>query len=316
MTNMDQQQNHPLRKVSTVRTDIAITGLWASLPRGCHPYISVMRLDRPIGWWLLLLPGWWAILASANEAGKAVYLMALFLLGAVTMRAAGCVINDLMDRDIDKHIERTSIRPIASGGISIFKAFCLLALLGVIGLAILLQLPVKAWIIGICSLPFIALYPLFKRFTYWPQAMLGLTFSWGILLGHVAISNSWPDTSIFILYFGTVFWVIGYDTIYAIQDMKDDEISGVKSSALAMKSKIAQGVRNFYGLSIIVLGIGFYSYLGLSYWLVGLCLMAAHLFWQIGKIDEDNPEMALRLFKSNRDAGLLLSAGLLLDLLL
>ena len=303
-----QQKNMP-------KTDIAITGLWAALPRGFHPYISVMRLDRPIGWWLLLLPSWWAILASASAVDGSIYMMALFLIGAVTMRAAGCVINDLMDRDIDKHIERTSIRPIASGEISIIKALCLLAALGAIGLAILLQLPVKAWVIGILSFPFIALYPLFKRFTYWPQAMLGLTFSWGILLGHVAISNSWPDSGIFILYSGTVFWVIGYDTIYVIQDMKDDEISGVKSSALAMKSKIAQGVRNFYGLAIIVLGIGFYSHLGLSYWLIGLCLMAAHLFWQIGKIDEDNPEMALRLFKSNRDAGLLLSAALLLDLI-
>lgn len=307
---MSQNQNQPSK------TDIAITGLWATLPSSCHPYISVMRFDRPIGWWLLLLPSWWAILASAHSSFEAGFMMALFMVGAIAMRAAGCVINDLIDRDIDKHVARTAARPIASGEMSIFSAFCLLCILGVIGLAILLQLPVKAWIMGIVSLPFIAAYPLFKRFTYWPQAMLGLTFSWGVLLGHVAITDSWPNFSIFVIYLGSVFWVIGYDTIYAIQDMKDDEISGVKSSALAMKSKIAKGVSIFYGLAIMILGIGFILYLGISYWLIGLGLMACHLIWQIGKIDEDNPQMALRLFKSNRDAGLILSAALLLELLL
>ena len=232
------------------------------------------------------------------------------------MRAAGCVINDLIDRDIDKHVARTAARPIASGEISLFNAFCLLFILGLIGLTVLLQLPFKAWIMGILSLPFIAAYPLFKRFTYWPQAMLGLTFSWGVPLGYVAITDSWPDFTIFIIYLGSVFWVIGYDTIYAIQDMKDDEISGVKSSALAMKSRIAKGVTLFYLLAIIMLGTGFTLYLGISYWLMGLALMGFHLIWQIGKIDEDNPQIALQLFKSNRDAGLLLSAALLLGLLL
>lgn len=307
---MSQNQNH------NDKTDIAITGLWASLPSSFHPYISVMRLDRPIGWWLLLLPSWWIILASATTMFAALYMMALFLIGAVTMRAAGCVINDLIDRDIDKHVARTAARPIASGEISLFNAFCLLSILGLIGLAVLLQLPFKAWIMGILSLPFIAAYPLFKRFTYWPQAMLGLTFSWGVPLGYVAITDSWPDFTIFIIYLGSVFWVIGYDTIYAIQDMKDDEISGVKSSALAMKSIIAKGVALFYLLAIIMLGTGFTLYLGISYWLMGLALMGFHLIWQIGKIDEDNPQIALQLFKSNRDAGLLLSAALLLELLI
>ena len=141
------------------------------------------------------------------------------------------------------------------------KAFTLLGVLGAIGLAILIQLPIKAWIMGIMSLPFIACYPLFKRFTYWPQAMLGVTFSWGVLLGHVAITDSWPDLQVIILYLGSIFWVIGYDTIYAIQDMKDDEISGVKSSALAMKSNIARGVGFFYTLAIIILSIDFTLFL-------------------------------------------------------
>ena len=178
-----------------------------------------MRLDRPIGWWLLLLPSWWVILAKASTITDAVTMMVLFLFGAIVMRAAGCVINDLLDRDIDKHIARTATRPIASGEISMLKAFTLLGVLGAIGLAILIQLPIKAWIMGLMSLPFIACYPLFKRFTYWPQAMLGVTFSWGVLLGHVAITDSWPDLQVIILYLGSIFWVIGYDTIYAIQDM-------------------------------------------------------------------------------------------------
>ena len=298
------------------KSDIAMTGLWALLPSSFHPYIAVMRLDRPIGWWLLLLPSWWALLASAQTGFEAVKMMALFLLGAIIMRGAGCVINDLIDRDIDQHVARTATRPIASGDISVNKAFTLLFILGLIGLAVLLQLPVRAWIMGVLSLPLIATYPLFKRFTYWPQAMLGLTFSWGVLLGYVAITNLWPHLAIMILYFGSVFWVIGYDTIYAIQDMKDDEISGVKSSALAMKSHIAKGVRIFYSLAIILIALGLYLHIGVSYWIIGLLLMAAHLFWQTSCIDEEAPQMALILFKSNRDAGLLLSAALLLDLLI
>ena len=309
MTMSKQQTDHQ-------KTDIAITGLWALLPRQTHPYISVMRLDRPIGWWLLLLPSWWVILAKASTITDAVTMMALFLIGAIVMRAAGCVINDLLDRDIDKHIARTATRPIASGEISMLKAFTLLGVLGAIGLAILIQLPIKAWIMGLMSLPFIACYPLFKRFTYWPQAMLGVTFSWGVLLGHVAITDSWPDLQVIILYLGSIFWVIGYDTIYAIQDMKDDEISGVKSSALAMKSNIARGVGFFYTLAIIILSIGFYLNFGLSYWFIGLFLMGCHLIWQLRQIDEENPQKALFLFKSNRDAGLILSAALLLELMI
>ena len=233
------------------------------------------------------------------------------------MRAAGCVVNDLWDRDIDRKIERTSGRPLASGQLRPLQAFTLLACLSLIGCLVLLQLPVKAWLMGIASLPLVISYPLFKRITYWPQIMLGLTFSWGIFLGSVAASNQWPDLGLIILYSGTVFWVIGYDTIYAIQDMKDDRLTGIKSSALALEGRISSGVLRLYLCAILLITSGLYLTIGnLSVWLSGCLAMGAHLIWQTRQIDETDPKSALRLFKSNREAGLLLMAGILLDGLL
>lgn len=296
-------------------SDIHVTGIWAHFPAALHPAIIIMRLDRPIGWWLLLLPGWWSILTYADSVIAAVPMLVYFFIGAVVMRAAGCIINDLWDRDIDGKIARTSSRPIASGQLGLGAALTLLAILCLIGLFILVQLPFKAWIFGIASAPFIIAYPLFKRFTFWPQAMLGLTFSWGIWLGQISQTDSWPDSTSLWLYCGCVFWVIGYDTIYAIQDMADDVKIGVKSSALAMKGKIAKGVLRFYFLAVLAFYIGFYLQFGLSFWAAGWCAMAAHLVWQVVRIQEDDPRQALRLFKSNRDAGLLLCAGLLVQLI-
>ena len=233
------------------------------------------------------------------------------------MRAAGCVINDMWDTDIDRKIARTSTRPLASGEISSTQAWVTLTLLASIGLLILLALPVKAWLMGIAALPFVALYPAFKRFTYWPQAMLGLTFSWGIFLGHVAAQNKWPDPLMVTLYLGTVFWVIGYDTIYAIQDMEDDEKTGVKSSARALKGQIGRAVKFIYLMAIMMISTAlFWHFGGWSYWTAGMMIMALHLLHQANQIDESNPVLALRLFKSNRNAGLWLVAGLLLERLL
>lgn len=298
-------------------SDIQITGLWQRLPRSWHPYISLMRLDRPIGWWLLLLPGWWAILISADDLSDAFRLMLLFMIGAIVMRAAGCVINDMWDTDIDRKIARTASRPLASGEISSKQAWVVLILLASIGLMVLLALPVNAWLMGIAALPFVALYPAFKRFTYWPQAMLGLTFSWGIFLGHVAAQNQWPDAIMITLYIGTVFWVIGYDTIYAIQDMADDEKTGVKSSARALKGRIGRAVKFIYLISIMILSTALFWHFGSwSYWTAGMIMMALHLLHQANQIDENDPRLALRLFKSNRNAGLWLVAGLLLQKLL
>lgn len=295
-------------------SDIRLDGFWGYFPPRTHPYITVMRLDRPIGWWLLLLPGWWSILAGAPSWQSALVMMLLFLIGAIAMRGAGCVINDLWDRDIDQKVARTSGRPLASGALSIGQALLLLFGLGIIGLIILLQLPMKAWGMGVMALPLVATYPLFKRFTYWPQAMLGLTFSWGILLGHVAITDSWPSSAVLLLYVGAVFWVIGYDTIYAIQDMADDKLSGVKSSALALEGRISQAVACLYSLSLACLYFGLWEIYGASAWLFGFGAMALHLCWQVTQISETDRTRALRLFQSNRNAGLLLTAGLLVEL--
>ena len=298
-------------------SDIRLTGLWAKLPKRWHGFISLMRLDRPIGWWLLLLPGWWSILIAASDNGQAFRLMGLFLIGAIIMRAAGCIINDLWDRDIDIKVARTALRPLASGEISPLKALMLLLVLAVIGLGILLQLPMMAWVMGIAALPLIATYPLFKRFTHWPQAMLGLTYSWGILLGFVAASGSWPSPAILTLYAGTVFWVVGYDTIYAIQDMKDDALMGVKSSALALRGRVAFAIKRIYALSLLLISAGLYGHFDqLGIWTMGPILMGLHLYRQTTLIDETSPELALRLFKSNRDAGLFLAIALGAELLL
>ena len=313
------QNPRPTTKLSPSQSasDIRLDGLWAKLPARWHPYISVMRLDRPIGWWLLLLPGWWSILVGSQSLSGALWLMGLFLIGAVVMRAAGCVINDMWDRDIDKKIARTALRPLASGQISLLKALITLFCLGLIGLMVLLQLPMQAWLMGLASLPLIAIYPLFKRFTSWPQIMLGLCFSWGALLGFVAATDTWPTSAILLLYAGTVLWVIGFDTIYAIQDMKDDAITGVKSSALALKGHIAFAIKRIYAFALIIMTLGLFLHFdGWGIWTTGIVLMGLHLYRQTSLIDEDDPQMALMLFKSNRDAGLFLSAALLAELAL
>ena len=308
----DSAQNH-WQNASDIRLD----GLWAKLPVGWHPYISMMRLDRPIGWWLLLLPGWWSILVGAQSLLAALWLMGLFLIGAVVMRAAGCVINDMWDKDIDKKIARTALRPLASGEITTGKALITLLCLGLIGLVILLQLPMRAWVMGLASLPLIATYPLFKRFTSWPQIMLGLCFSWGALLGFVAVTDTWPTGAIILLYGGTVLWVIGFDTIYAIQDMKDDALTGVKSSALALQGHIAFAITRIYVFALILITAGLFLHFdGWGIWTTGILLMGLHLYRQTSLINEADPQMALMLFKSNRDAGLILSAALLTELIL
>ena len=214
-------------------TDIATDGWLSRVPKSLQPYCIIARLDRPIGWWLLLLPSWWAILIHHNNLFETLRLMGLFMIGAILMRAAGCIINDLWDRDIDRKVSRTSLRPLAVGTMSTRSAFIYLTFILSFSLIILLQLPLKAWIMGILSFPLIICYPLAKRITRWPQIVLGFVFSWGILLGSVSASNNWPDESIFWIYAGTVCWIIGYDTIYAIQDKNDDKKLNIGSAALS-----------------------------------------------------------------------------------
>ena len=297
-------------------TDINPRGWWRHLPGHLHPYILLARFDRPIGWWLLLLPGWWIIPAVATDTGRMAELMLLFLVGAVTTRAAGCVINDLWDRRLDRRVERTAGRPLAAGTVGIGAALVFLAALGLIGLGVLMRLPGTAILTGIAALPLVILYPLAKRVTWWPQAVLGLTFSWGVPLGWAAAAMqpapASPPLALLAIYLGSAAWVFGYDTIYAVQDMVDDRTVGVKSSALGLGRHLEAGVSTAYGLAILGLGGGFWLLIGPGPWLGGLALMAIHLCWQIRRLRADDPAGALRLFKSNRDAGLILTAGMVL----
>ena len=297
----------------TPHTDINRPGWWRLLPPAAHPYLLIARFDRPIGWWLLLLPGWWVIPLAAADSAAMIRLMLLFLIGAVTMRAAGCVVNDLWDRRLDRQVERTAARPLAAGTVSVMQALIFLALLCLVGLAVLLQLPVIAVMAGISALPLVILYPLAKRVTWWPQAVLGLTFSWGVPLGWTAAAAATPPADLLLVYAGSVAWVFGYDTIYAVQDMADDRQVGVKSSALGLRRHLRTGVAVAYLLAIIFLSAVLWALAGPGVWVAGLAVMSIHLGWQVRNLNADDAVMALRLFKSNRDAGLLLTAGLVLD---
>jgi len=303
------QQQHSSQ---SPHNDVPNTGWWRHLPDAAHPFIYLGRFDRPIGWWLLVLPSWWIIPIGAASVPDMLRLMLIFLIGAIITRAAGCIINDLWDRRLDQQVERTKTRPLASGDISVFAAVLFLALLGLIGIGILWQLPLMAIYVGLASVPLVVAYPLAKRVTWFPQFVLGLTFSWGVPLGWAAATGTLPDSGILIIYAGAVAWVFGYDTIYAVQDMSDDAAVGVKSSALAFAANLKQAVGAAYGLAILLLSLGLYIQIGIGIWLAGLSLMALHLADQLRRIDRDDKMGALRLFRSNRNAGLILVGALVL----
>ena len=289
-------------------TDLRYWDWIEKLPEAYRPYVYLARLDRPIGVYLLLLPAYWGIvLASSQLSGfspKVFMLLILFLIGAVVMRAAGCVINDLWDRKLDQQVERTSVRPLAAGEISIQQAFMFLVALLFIGFCILIMMNGATIMLGLLSLPLIVIYPFTKRVTFWPQAVLGLTFNFGALMGWTAVMDSlgWQA---FLLYAAAFFWTLGYDTIYAHQDKEDDALVGVKSTALKFGSESKKWVSGFYAgmLICLALALAFSSVNMLA--LPGLALVAAHLFWQIGRWDMDDPESSLTIFKSNRDLGVI-----------
>ncbi len=301
---------------STGHTDIQLIGWWQKLPSDLHPYLFLARFDRPIGWWLLLLPSWWVIPIAAETPFQMVQMMMLFLLGAMTMRGAGCVVNDMWDRRIDLQVERTSGRPLAAGTVSFFQALLFLAILCMVGFVILLQLPQTAIIVGVASMPLIIIYPLAKRVTWWPQAILGLTFSWGVPLGWAAVTNQWPTLEIWLIYGGSVAWVFGYDTIYSVQDIADDRIAGVKSSALGLGDHLKNGVRIAFCIAILLIFSGIQAHQGSGIWILGVVLMAIHLLRQSRMVNQIDPQGALALFKSNRNAGLILASFLIIDRLL
>ena len=241
--------------------------------------------------------------------------MGLFMIGAILMRAAGCIINDLWDRDIDRKVSRTSLRPLAAGTMSTRSAFIYLTLILSFSLIILLQLPLKAWIMGILSFPLIICYPLAKRITGWPQIVLGFVFSWGILLGSVSASNNWPDESIFWIYAGTVCWIIGYDTIYAIQDKNDDKKLNIGSAALSFGSNLILGISTLYGTAIFLWSIGLWLKFEMNLWILGIIGAIMHLVWQIKNLKMAEENTALKIFKSNRDCGLIITFGLLIQII-
>jgi 4-hydroxybenzoate polyprenyltransferase len=282
------------------------------------PYAQLMRLDRPIGWWLLLIPCWWGLALGQIAAGgdlPNLWHAALFLLGAIVMRGAGCVLNDMADKDFDAAVERTRARPIASGRVSRAQALVFMAALCLAGLAILLQFNRYTVAVGAASLLIVAVYPFMKRVTYWPQFVLGLAFNWGALLGWTATHGALSPAPI-ALYVGGIFWTLAYDTIYAHQDKDDDILIGVKSTALLFGEKTRPWLLLFFGLSMLCLGLAlFLANSGAIAW-VGLAGAGAHAVWQVTRFDHSDGASSLKLFKSNRMLGLIFFSGLILDSLI
>ena len=279
------------------------------LPPAARPYALLMRLDRPIGWWLLLLPGWWAIaLASGGLSamtGWDFYLLLLFFFGAIIMRGAGCVINDIWDRDLDAQVERTRARPLASGQIKIWQAAAFLFILLFFGLLILVQTSALTIWIGFAAMLFVVAYPFMNRITWWPQAFLGVTFNFGVLMGWAAATGGSIGFAAVLMYIGAFFWTLGYDTIYAHQDKQDDQMVGIKSTALLFGGRSKKWVGIFYAASWSLLTLSaFIANAGVI--ALGLLLLPGlHMLLQVLLWNPDDPASSLRWFKSNRDCGLL-----------
>jgi 4-hydroxybenzoate polyprenyltransferase len=281
------------------------------VPVALRPYCRLARLDRPISSWLLLFPGWWSIALAAPEGGgPSPRLLLLFAVGAVVMRGAGCTVNDIVDRDFDRRVTRTAGRPIASGAITLPRAFVFLALQLAVGLVILLQLAPLAIGLGVASLALIAAYPFMKRITYWPQAFLGLTFNWGALLGYAAAAGRLAAAPL-LLYAAGIAWTLVYDTIYAHQDKEDDALIGVRSTALKFGAASRRWLWLFAALMLVLLGAMILAAgLGPLAWL-GFIGVAAHLAWQIAAVDFDDPADCLAKFRANRWLGWILFIAIL-----
>jgi 4-hydroxybenzoate polyprenyltransferase len=296
------------------------TGNWVDThaPVWARPYLRLARYDRPIGSWLLLMPCWWsAALAAgvAHDVRSLPLVVLLFFVGAFVMRGAGCTWNDITDRDLDAMVERTRSRPIPAGQVTVAQALAFMVLQAVIGLAVLLQFNGFAIATGIASLLIVAIYPFMKRITFWPQVVLGLAFSYGALMGF-AVTFARIDVTAIALYAGSIAWVIGYDTIYAHQDAEDDALIGVKSTARLFGERTHRALVVFYSLAVLLIGVAF-SLAGARWpaW-IALAAFAGQLALQIRRLDIRDPALCLRIFKSNRDAGFVLFAGLVVDAVL
>ena len=279
-------------------------GLTGLLPAAARPYALLARLDRPIGWWLLFWPCAWGV-ALAGGAIERWDLLLWLLLGSIAMRGAGCVYNDIVDRDLDRQVARTRSRPLASGAVSLKAAWIWLALLCLIGLIVWLQMNGTAKLVALGSLALVAAYPFMKRITWWPQAWLGLVFSWGVLVGWLAIVPEFRWAMV-LLYAGSIFWVIGYDTIYALQDREDDALVGIRSSALRLGENVRFGVLAFYAMALVSWGAAFWMLRPQWLGLFALVPMALHLLWQVMTLKSADGDDALAKFRSNRFAGLLM----------
>jgi 4-hydroxybenzoate polyprenyltransferase len=292
------------------------TGNWVDslAPAYSRPYLRLARLDRPIGSWLLLMPCWWSVGLAGMHQDRfpSVWHIVLFFIGAFAMRGAGCTWNDLVDRDLDEKVERTRSRPIPSKQVTIAQATLFMLAQALVGLLVLIQFNRFTVITGFASLLVVVVYPFMKRITYWPQIFLGLAFSWGALMG-------WPaafgrlDWQPLVLYVGSICWVIGYDTIYAHQDREDDLLVGIKSTALLFGERTPTMLASFYIAAVVLISAAGLMAGGGLIFTLGLIAFAAHLAWQVTRLDIDDPAHCLVLFKSNRDAGLILFGAMLLD---
>lgn len=303
----------------------AVKGNWVDhlAPAATRPYLRLSRADRPIGTWLLLLPCWWGILLAAAAGGGLraydLWLLAGCGLGAVLMRGAGCTWNDLTDREIDAAVARTRSRPLPSGQVTPRGATVWMVVQALVAFAILLSFPPEAVILGIGSLVLVAIYPFAKRFTWWPQVFLGLAFNWGALLGWTAHARTLGLAPV-LLYLAGIAWTLFYDTIYAHQDRDDDALIGVKSTARLFGERTKPWLRRFLVLATLLAAWAVVAAIlpipGLLVGLLGVLGFALHLAWQLRRLDIDDPARCLVLFRSNRDAGLILAAALLVAALL
>jgi 4-hydroxybenzoate polyprenyltransferase len=281
-------------------------GLVTRLPRRVRDFALLARFDRPIGWWLLFWPCVWGVWLAG--AGWQLVLLAWLLLGAIAMRGAGCVYNDIVDADLDRQVARTAARPVASGRISARAAWAWLLALSLVGLVVLVQLRWQAEVVALASLALVAAYPFMKRITWWPQAWLGLVFTWGAPVGWFALRDDGLEV-LAALYAGSIFWCMGYDTIYAVQDREDDALVGVRSSALRLGENVGRGVIAFYTLALALWALAFW--LLRHDWLALLALVPAafQLLWQGMTLDPADGANALARFRSNRFAGALVAAA-------
>ncbi|MCW1382603.1 4-hydroxybenzoate octaprenyltransferase [Novosphingobium sp. KCTC 2891] len=294
--------------VAAVVPDSEHRGLVAALPPTLRDFALLARFDRPIGWWLLFWPCTWGLFLAG---GAARWDLALWmLLGSIVMRGAGCVVNDIVDADLDRQVARTASRPVASGRVSKKAAWCWLLMLCAVGLVVLVQLRWQAQLVALASVGPVAAYPFMKRITWWPQAWLGMVFSWGLPVGWIAVSGDHLG-AMALLYAGGICWVIAYDTIYALQDREDDALVGIRSSARAMGAHVRGGVTAFYSVALALWAGAFWLVRPDPFALLALVPMAAHLGWQVLTLKQDDGADPLAKFRSNRTAGFLMAAACL-----